>query len=129
MQTIAQYFPVQYQYQSLSPTALSNLQAEAYPGAALDASSSALAFPLPSLGLPPGAALNQPPDLALLAAQVKEMDPGWIEQVHKAAAQGSDDLLLTLLAAIPSDRVELQHYLSDLVHNFRFDRVMELVHV
>ena len=129
LQTIAQYFPVQYQYQSLSPPALANLQAEAYSGAAFDGSSSALAFSLPSLGFPSGAALNQPPDLALLAAQVKEMDPGWIEQVHKAAAQGSDDLLLTLLAAIPSDRVELQHYLSDLVHNFRFDRVMELVHV
>ncbi|MEB3274019.1 MAG: ATP-binding protein [Prochlorothrix sp.] len=63
-----------------------------------------------------------------LTHQVQAMDPDWIHQVRQAAAQGSDDLLFQLLLEIPGEQAELQQYLNDLVQNFRFDRVMELVH-
>ncbi|WP_017713347.1 ATP-binding protein [Prochlorothrix hollandica] len=69
------------------------------------------------------------PDSVDLAAQVEAMGSVWIERVRHAAAQGSDDLLFQLLLEIPADQAELQQHLDDLVQNFRFDRVMDLIHV
>ena len=58
-----------------------------------------------------------------LAAQ----SPDWRQQIQNAAAQGSDDRLLELLEQLPDDRSELKKQLRELVMDFRFDRILELV--
>ena len=66
----------------------------------------------------PGRDLIEP-----LAAQSAD----WRQQIQNAAAQGSDDRLLELLDQLPDDRSELNKQLRELVINFRFDRILELV--
>jgi len=58
-----------------------------------------------------------------LAAQSSD----WRQQIQNAAAQGSDDRLLELLEQLPDDRSELKKQLRELVMDFRFDRILELV--
>jgi two-component system sensor histidine kinase/response regulator len=66
----------------------------------------------------PGRDLVEP-----LAAQSAD----WRQQIQKAAAQGSDDRLLELLAQLPDEQSDLKKQLKELVMDFRFDRILELV--
>ena len=66
----------------------------------------------------PGRDLVEP-----LAAQSAD----WRQQMQKAAAQGSDDRLLELLAQLPDEQSDLKKQLKELVMDFRFDRILELV--
>lgn len=54
------------------------------------------------------------------------MPTGWVEQLHHAAAQGSDLLICELIEQIPKEHAPLAVALTDLVENFRFDLVTEL---
>jgi signal transduction histidine kinase/CheY-like chemotaxis protein len=71
----------------------------------------------------------QVPDAATIDAQIATMPHAWVAQVHHAAAQGSDELLLKLLEEIPETHAQLQQYLDQLITDFRFDQVMELFKV
>lgn len=74
-------------------------------------------------------AVSSSPDLPVLISQAQCMGHSWQKQMYYAAAQGSDELLMQLLQQIPADQAELQQYLDNLVQDFRFDLVMELLHV
>ncbi|MGJ5673676.1 MAG: PAS domain S-box protein [Nostochopsis sp.] len=62
-----------------------------------------------------------------MVALLSEMPSEWLTQVHYAAAQCSDNLIIELVKQIPSDKSLLSNFLTDLVENFRFDKIMELV--
>ncbi|NJO40753.1 MAG: response regulator [Cyanobacteria bacterium RU_5_0] len=63
----------------------------------------------------------------IILAQLKNISLEWLEQLHHAAAQGSDLLILTLLEQIPEDNAILATALTDLALNFQFDQIMEWV--
>ncbi len=54
------------------------------------------------------------------------MSSEWVEQLHNAAASGSDLLIYELIEQIPTENAALAMALTDLVENFRFDIVTEL---
>ncbi len=54
------------------------------------------------------------------------MPVDWLQKLHAAAAQGSDTMLLRLIAQIPPQHVLLAQTLTQLVNQFRFDQIMEL---
>ena len=57
---------------------------------------------------------------------LQAMSSEWVEKLHNAAASGSDLLIYQLIAQIPPENAALAGALTDLVENFRFDRVTEL---
>ncbi len=69
-----------------------------------------------------------PPPLSapLQAEALAIMSNEWLEKFYASASQGSDTLALQLIEEIPSDRAPLIHALTNLVHNFRFDQIMNL---
>jgi len=62
----------------------------------------------------------------LCPTSLQVMPTEWVEQLHHAAAQGSDLLIYQLLTQIPQSNAALAVALKDLVENFQFDRVTEL---
>jgi CheY-like chemotaxis protein len=69
--------------------------------------------------------LQEAPD-SDIALQIAKMPSEWIQQVHYAASQGSDFLLLQLLQEIPPGNSSAMNVLTNLVENFQFEQVMEL---
>jgi two-component system sensor histidine kinase/response regulator len=49
-----------------------------------------------------------------------------VAKIYKAAAQGSDDLILDLIQQLTLENTILQEYFSCLAHNFQFEKIMEL---
>ncbi|MBW4682275.1 MAG: GAF domain-containing protein [Microcoleus vaginatus WJT46-NPBG5] len=62
----------------------------------------------------------------LSASSLQVMPAHWVQQLYHAASQGSDLLLLQLIEQIPKENAALASALTDLVDNFRFDKIMEL---
>jgi signal transduction histidine kinase/CheY-like chemotaxis protein len=58
--------------------------------------------------------------------QMATMSEEWIKQLCHAAAQCSDLLILELIEQIPTESDVLSRALTELVDNFRFDRILEL---
>ncbi|MBD2004635.1 MHYT domain-containing protein [Funiculus sociatus] len=58
--------------------------------------------------------------------QITSMPPQWIEQIHYAASQGSDILILELIKEIPADNSALIIALTDLAENFQFEQIIKL---
>ncbi|OUL19973.1 histidine kinase [Nostoc sp. RF31YmG] len=56
-----------------------------------------------------------------------QMPPEWLTQLYHAAAQCSDEMILDLLGQISVDNAVLKQFLTDLAHNFQFERIMELI--
>lgn len=63
---------------------------------------------------------------AIHPSSLQVMPAKWVEQLHHAAACGSDLLLYQLIEQIPEENTPLAVALTDLVENFRFDRVTEI---
>jgi len=61
-----------------------------------------------------------------ISQQITIMPEEWIEQLRYAAAQCSDILVFTLIEQIPTESKTLSRALTELVDNFRFDRILEL---
>ncbi|MBD2681670.1 MULTISPECIES: PAS domain S-box protein [Nostoc] len=61
-----------------------------------------------------------------LANMISAMSPQWVKQIYNAAAQCSDDLILDLIEEIPLENAALRDFISDLAHNFQFEKIMEL---
>jgi PAS domain S-box-containing protein len=68
----------------------------------------------------------QPSSYTLTANNLMGMSIIWLQQLHLAAAQGSDTMLLQLIEEIPAAQAPLANALADLVNNFRFDQIMAL---
>jgi PAS domain S-box-containing protein len=62
-------------------------------------------------------------DLRELLAQ---MSPEWVAELHSAASQGSDDIILELLDMVPPENSRLAEVIADLAKNFQFDKIMKL---
>ncbi|MBD2039101.1 response regulator [Microcoleus sp. FACHB-672] len=62
----------------------------------------------------------------LSASSLQVMPAHWAEQLYHAGSQGSDFLMLQLIEQIPPQHSSLAIALTDLVENFRFDKIMEL---
>jgi hypothetical protein len=61
----------------------------------------------------------------LTSEQLAVMPLSWISQLHQAALRTDEQAILELLQQIPIADVAIAHALSDLVHNFRCDRIMD----
>ncbi len=61
-----------------------------------------------------------------LSQQMATMSEEWIKKLCHAAAQCSDMLILELIEQIPTESDLLSRVLTELVDNFRFDRIMQL---
>ncbi|MGF1478010.1 MAG: PAS domain S-box protein [Cyanophyceae cyanobacterium] len=57
---------------------------------------------------------------------IEQMPTEWRSQLQQAATTADSEWLLQLIQQIPPEHQLLASALTDLVHNFRFDRVMEL---
>lgn len=52
----------------------------------------------------------------------------WLDQLQQAAAQGSDELILQLVAQIPPKQESLAMILNNLARDFQFERIIEIIH-
>ncbi|OCQ89366.1 PAS domain S-box protein [Nostoc sp. MBR 210] len=55
-----------------------------------------------------------------------QMPDEWLDKLHHAAAQCSDDLILNLMSETQIQNPIYQKYLTDLAQNFRFEIIMDL---
>jgi PAS domain S-box-containing protein len=62
---------------------------------------------------------------ALLQQALLGMPSTWITRLGKAATLADDELIFALLAEIPKSNIILTTILVDLVHNFRYDKIMQ----
>ena len=62
-----------------------------------------------------------------LDVYLSQMSAEWIEQLHQAAVECSDDLILELSEQIPEENVQLAIALKDLANNFLFDQILDLM--
>ncbi|AKG21097.1 PAS domain S-box protein [Calothrix sp. 336/3] len=58
---------------------------------------------------------------------LSQMPESWRQNLHHAAAQCSDDLILQLLEQTPISDSPLINYLTDLAQNYQFEQIMDLV--
>ncbi len=62
-----------------------------------------------------------------LEVYLSRMSAEWIAQLHQAAVECSDDLILELSEQIPESNVPLAIALKDLAHNFLFEQIIDLI--
>ncbi|KAF3889631.1 MULTISPECIES: GAF domain-containing hybrid sensor histidine kinase/response regulator [Nostocales] len=55
-----------------------------------------------------------------------QMSPEWLRELNHAAAQCSDELILKFIEQIPAEYALLASALTDLAHNFYFEKIMQL---
>ncbi|MGF1492228.1 MAG: response regulator [Microcoleaceae cyanobacterium] len=66
------------------------------------------------------------PIIQITAESLRVMSSIWVQELHEAAAQCSDLLVLQLIEQIPAEHEALTLALKALVNDFRFDSLMEL---
>lgn len=64
--------------------------------------------------------------LNLDSQSLQIMPPDWIANLHHAAAQGNDNLLIELISKIPSENHYMIQALQVLVNDFEFEKIMIL---
>lgn len=64
---------------------------------------------------------------ASVCDRLNSMPQAWLHQMHQAAAQGNDTMLLNLTQQIPASEAALANTLNQLIDNFRFDQIMTLI--
>ncbi|MBL1173527.1 MHYT domain-containing protein [Pantanalinema sp. GBBB05] len=105
---ISQYLGVEYLYEEIAPLVA--------PGISNQANED---------WVEPTAAIVTGRDrLTSLSLQV--MPQTWLQQLHRAALQGSDSLVLELAQDIPQDQQALKIALINLAENFQFEQIMTL---
>ena len=66
------------------------------------------------------------PNAALSRDAIAIMPPEWLKQMYDAAYYCDDDLMLDLVAQIPSSQEAIAKAFKDLIMNFKIDMIMEL---
>ncbi|KYC41395.1 histidine kinase [Scytonema hofmannii PCC 7110] len=61
-----------------------------------------------------------------LFLDLSQMSPDWLRELNLAAAQCSDELIFNLIGYIPTEYAQLASALTDLAHNFYFEKIMQL---
>ncbi len=67
------------------------------------------------------------PAFTLTPEQLAFMPQAWIQQLYKAAIEGEVDLILSLLKEIPATELELAQNLKELVQQFQFEVMINLL--
>ncbi len=62
-----------------------------------------------------------------LEVYLSQMSNEWREELHQAAVECSDDLILELSEQIPEENAQLAIALKDLANNFLFDQILDLI--
>ncbi len=62
----------------------------------------------------------------LLRQRIRIMSSDWINRLHESARLADNELISQLLAEIPDSNVILKDALVKLIHNFRYDTIMEV---
>ena len=65
-------------------------------------------------------------DFILERASLQVMPPEWVVQLHMAALRTDEKQIFSLLNQIPQEFAPLANALTDLVNNFRIDRIIDL---
>jgi CheY-like chemotaxis protein len=78
-----------------------------------------------SAAIAPTAKLD--PNLNELPAAIAAMPPEWTLHLYQTAAQGNDVVALQLLEQLPDEYGDLKRELQNLISNFQFERLMELI--
>ncbi|NJL10308.1 MAG: response regulator [Calothrix sp. SM1_7_51] len=63
-----------------------------------------------------------------LREELSKMPLSWINEIYQASCEGDDDRLLKLLNQAPTKNDALLNALKNLAVNFRFDKIIELIH-
>jgi signal transduction histidine kinase/NO-binding membrane sensor protein with MHYT domain/CheY-like chemotaxis protein len=100
---ISQYLGAQYLYEELEPISSTNI------GFQPDAGS---------------VELTSRDRLTSTSLQIMPQD--WLQQLHRAALQGSDLLIIELVQAIPPEHQAVKTALINLAENFQFEQIMTL---
>ncbi|WP_413161229.1 ATP-binding protein [Capilliphycus salinus ALCB114379] len=58
---------------------------------------------------------------------LKVMPADWLEELYQASIDLDDDFVLTLITQIPENHASLAGALTDCVHNFRLDKIIDLI--
>lgn len=69
----------------------------------------------------------QKASLAEVRECLAQMPPDWVQQVYELASQCIDDKILELLAVVPGECQGVVTRLSELVNEFQFTEIMELL--
>ncbi|WP_013321475.1 PAS domain S-box protein [Gloeothece verrucosa] len=64
--------------------------------------------------------------LKSLQSEIALMPTEWLTQLHQAACECSDDLILELIEQIPPQQTELRKNLRHLANNYLFDQILKL---
>ncbi|MDB9315001.1 ATP-binding protein [Spirulina sp. CS-785/01] len=67
------------------------------------------------------------PPKEITAADLQIMDQSWSKKLYHAALSADEEEVLAIIAEIPDSEMALQQGLKELVENFRFDILVELV--
>jgi CheY-like chemotaxis protein len=70
--------------------------------------------------------LDEPIPVALTPDDLAGLPPGWIADLHQAARAGEAGQILALLEQITAGHAPLAQALAQLVHEFRFDKLVAL---
>ena len=62
----------------------------------------------------------------LKAESLNVMPAEWVAQLHQAALCTDEKLIFSLIEQIPEEFAPLANALTDLVNNFRIDKVIDL---
>ncbi|NET35418.1 MAG: response regulator [Cyanothece sp. SIO1E1] len=60
------------------------------------------------------------------SALITMMSAEWVADLHQAATQADDELIFKLIEQIPANHIALARALTDLSHNFHFERIISL---
>lgn len=63
---------------------------------------------------------------SLIEEDLAQMPPQWVAQLHQAALYTDEKLVFSLLEQIPEESAPLANALTELVNNFRIDKIIDL---
>jgi predicted ATPase/signal transduction histidine kinase/CheY-like chemotaxis protein len=61
-----------------------------------------------------------------LASCLSQLSVELVEKIYNAASQGNDSLILNLIQEMPKENLILVSVLTDLIHNFQFEKLMRI---
>lgn len=70
---------------------------------------------------------NTSATIAELSAELTQMPAKWVKELQVAAIKGLDDTILQLVEQIPDSNSTLKQVITAWVHDFYFDRILEVI--
>ncbi|MBN1872781.1 MAG: response regulator [Anaerolineae bacterium] len=70
---------------------------------------------------------NDKLDSDIIEAQIKALNPAWIEEIHQAILEGDLEWMETLIVQIKSQMPQLAGQLTQWLYNFEYTKILELI--